>query len=115
MRVSRQSVYQAVSRMEQRKARLSVTKEWVLCWRKLIPKLGTRTLYKLIKPKRIENDIKLGRDGFFTCLKSEGLIVKPKKCFIKTTFSERWMKKHPNRLKEDGRHNAERLPVVPHP
>jgi len=109
--ISRQSVYQAVSRMECRRAELSIIKEWVLYWRKFMPKIGTRKLYKLLKPKLVEHGIKLGRDGFFTYLRSEGLLVKPKKSFTKTTFSKHWMKKHPNLLKEEGLHNAEHVLV----
>ena len=100
MGISRQSVYQAVSRMECRRAELSIIKDWVLYWRKYMPQIGTRKLYKLLKPKLVEHGIKLGRDGFFTYLRSEGLLVKPKKSFTKTTFSKHWMKKHPNLLKE---------------
>ncbi len=111
MGISRQSVYQAVSRMECRRAELSIIKDWVLYWRKYMPQIGTRKLYTLIKPKLVEHGIKLGRDGFFTYLKSEGLLVKPKKSFTKTTFSKHWMKKHPNLLKEEGLHNAEHVLV----
>lgn len=76
-----------------------------------MPQLGTRKLYKLIKPKLVEHNIKLGRDGFFSYLKSEGLLVKAKKSFIKTTHSKHWMKKHPNLLKEKGLHDAEHVLV----
>lgn len=89
--------------MENQIAKLSV----VQYWRKFMPQLGTRKLYKLIKPKLLEYDIKLGRDGLFTYLRNEGLLVKSKKSFIKTTFSKHWMKKHPNLLKEKGLHDAE--------
>jgi len=111
VQISRQSVYQAVLRTESRRNERAVIKEWVLYWRKFMPQLGTRKLYKLIKPKLIEHDIKLGRDGFFSYLKSEGLLVKAKKSFIKTTHSKHWMKKHPNLLKEEGLHNAEHVLV----
>ena len=97
--------------MEHRRTELSVIKEWVLYWRKFMPQIGARKLYKLIKPKLVEHGIKLGRDGFFTYLRSEGLLVKPKKSYIKTTFSKHWMKKHPNLLKEGGLHNAEHVLV----
>ena len=109
--ISRQSIYQAVTRMESRRAERSIVRDWVLYWRKFMPQLGARKLYTLIKPKLIEHDIKLGRDGFFTYLRSEGLLVKPKKNFIKTTFSKHWMKKHPNLLKEEGLHDAEHILV----
>ncbi|MCI2965492.1 IS3 family transposase, partial [Shewanella sp. N2AIL] len=58
------------------------------------------------------HDIKLGRDGFFTYLRREGLLVKPKKSYTKTTFSKHWMKKHPNLLKEEGLHDAEHVLVT---
>ena len=43
--------------------------------------------------------IKIGRDALFTYLKSEHLLVKPKKNNIKTTHSKHWLRKHPNLLK----------------
>lgn len=86
-------------------------REWVEYWRKFMPQLGTRKLYKLIKPQLVEHGIKLGRDGFFNYLRSEGLLVKPKKSYVKTTFSKHWMKKHPNLLKEEGLHNAKHVLV----
>ncbi|WBA08196.1 IS3 family transposase [Salinivibrio kushneri] len=104
--VSRQGVYQAVARMESRRAELSIIKDWVQYWRKYMPRLGARKLYALVKPKLVEHGIKLGRDGFFSYLKSEGLLVRPKKSYTKTTCSKHWMKKHPNLLKEDGLHDA---------
>ncbi|MCT8877626.1 IS3 family transposase [Shewanella xiamenensis] len=109
--MSRQGIYQAVARMESRRAELSVIKDWVQYWRKYMPRLGARKLYTLIKSRLVEHDIKLGRDGFFTYLRSKGLLVKPKKSYTKTTFSKHWMKKHPNLLKEKGLHDAEHVLV----
>lgn len=65
-----------------------------------MPQVGIRKLYKLIKPQLIEHEIKLGRDGFFTYLRNEGLLIHKKKRFVKTTFSKHWLKKHPNLLKD---------------
>ncbi|MCF2950503.1 IS3 family transposase, partial [Paraglaciecola aquimarina] len=98
--ISRQSVYQSLARMDIKREKLSPIKEWVMYWRQYMPQLGTRKLYQLIKPKLLEHDIKLGRDGLFTYLRQEGLLVKAKKSYIKTTFSKHWMKKHPNLLKD---------------
>lgn len=97
--------------MESRSAELSVIKGWVEYWRKYMPRVGTRKLYMLIKPKLVAHEIKLGRDGFFTYLRNEGLLVQPKKSYTKTTFSKHWMRKHPNLLKEEGLHNAEHVLV----
>ncbi|AQS39434.1 hypothetical protein Sps_04539 [Shewanella psychrophila] len=72
----------------------------VLDLRRFMPRIGGRKLYFLLKPKLIEQGIKLGRDNFFAHLKSEGLLVKAKRSYTKTTNSKHWMKKHPNLLKE---------------
>jgi len=86
--------------MEMKRDKLNPIKEWVMYWRKYMPQLGVRKLYQLIKPKLVEHDIKLGRDGLFDYLRQQGLLVKAKKSYIKTTFSKHWMKKHPNLLKD---------------
>jgi putative transposase len=86
--------------MQMKREKLNPIKEWVMYWRKYMPQLGVRKLYQLIKPKLVEHDIKLGRDSLFDYLRQEGLLVKAKKSYIKTTFSKHWMKKHPNLLKD---------------
>lgn len=58
--------------------------------------MGTRKLYYLLQPKLAERNIKLGRDGLFQYLRDQGLLVKPKRSYTKTTYSRHWMKKHPN-------------------
>lgn len=65
-----------------------------------MPRIGTRKLYQLIKPELIKLDIKIGRDGLFTYLREQGLLVEPRKSYIKTTNSKHWVRKHPNLLKE---------------
>lgn len=73
---------------------------WVADLRRYLPRLGTRKLYHLIKPKLTESGIKLGRDGLFSYLHTQGMLVKPKRSYTKTTYSQHWMKKHPNLLSE---------------
>jgi transposase InsO family protein len=68
----------------------------VLAIRRYMPRLGTRKLYYLIKPKLEARQIKRGRDGLFDYLKRHNLLVKPKRNYTKTTNSRHWMKKHPN-------------------
>ncbi|CAI4155524.1 hypothetical protein ALT717_10243 [Alteromonas macleodii] len=58
-------------------------REWVLYWRKFMPQIGTRKLYKLIKPKLIEHSIKLSRDGFFTNLGVRGYSLNRKRAISK--------------------------------
>jgi transposase InsO family protein len=99
-KISRQSIYQWKQRLEARTKELHPVKALVLPWRQYMPRLGGRKLYYLIKPQLLEQGIKLGRDGLFYYLRSEGLLVKPRKNYTKTTNSKHWLKKHPNLLKE---------------
>ncbi len=75
-------------------------KNMVLDLRRFMPRLGTRKLHGLIQPKLQQAGIKLGRDGLFNYLRNQRLLVKPRKSYIKTTYSKHWMKKHPNLLKD---------------
>lgn len=72
----------------------------VLEIRRFMPRLGARKLYYLIQPKLNEQNIKLGRDGLFDYLRSNHMLIKPKRSYTKTTNSKHWMKKHPNLYKE---------------
>lgn len=42
----------------------------------------------------------MGRDAFFRLLRSENMLVKPKKTYTKTTNSKHWLRKHPNLMKD---------------
>nr|AKN40468.1 Mobile element protein [Vibrio tasmaniensis] len=83
-----------------RQAELAPVKGMVLELRRFMPRLGTRKLYFLLKPRLIAKGVKLGRDALFDYLREERLLVKPKRSYTKTTNSRHWMKKHPNLLKE---------------
>lgn len=61
-----------------------------------MPRVGTRKLYFLIKDRLQERSIKMGRDVLFNFLRAEQLLIKPRRCYIKTTNSKHWMKKYPN-------------------
>lgn len=98
--VSRQAIYQAQNRVEKRAIELAKIKPLVQSIRMEMPRIGTRKLYYLIKDDLISLNIKIGRDALFTYLKSENMLVKPKKNYIKTTNSKHWLRKHPNLMKE---------------
>lgn len=98
--VSRQAVYQHRQRQLQRTRELASLLQWVQSYRMLMPRLGGRKLYSLLKARLVQHGIKLGRDGFFGFLREQDLLVKPKRNYTKTTWSRHWMRKHPNRLKE---------------
>ena len=64
-----------------------------------MPRLGTRKLYYVLKQEFVRQGIKLGRDALFNYLRSEHLLIKPKKNYTKTTDSKHWLRKYPNLLK----------------
>ena len=69
-------------------------------YRCLMPSIGTRKLYWLIKGKLLQRGLKCGRDQLFKILKENNLLIRPKRRYTKTTDSKHWMKKHPNLLKD---------------
>lgn len=100
MGFSRQAVYQWKIRTEQRAEQLAPVLDLVQEQRRLLPRVGVRKLYHMLKPELIKRQIKLGRDGMFLLLKYHGLLIKPIKSYTKTTNSKHWLKKHPNLLKK---------------
>ena len=97
--VSRQAIYQAQTRAELRAKTLAQIEPLVQAIRMEMPKIGTRKLYYLLKDDFNRLDIKIGRDGLFDYLRSEHLLIKPRKSYTKTTYSKHWLRKHPNLLK----------------
>ena len=61
-----------------------------------MPRLGTRKLYYLLKDEFRRKGLKLGRDALFDYLRSEHLLIRPKRNYTKTTDSKHWLKKYPN-------------------
>lgn len=98
--VSRQAIYQAEKRLQYRAKELLEVQRLVQNVRMEMPRIGTRKLYYLLKGELIALNIKIGRDALFSYLKSENMLVKPKKNYIKTTNSKHWLRKHPNIMKE---------------
>ena len=94
--ISRQSIYQSEKRTLSQEQMYIRVIDLVMEIRRNLPRIGTRKLYFMLKPKFLKNDIKLGRDGLFALLKKAHLLVKPFKSYTKTTFSKHWMRKHPN-------------------
>ena len=98
--VIRQAIYQAQSRVENRTKELEQIKSLVQSIRMEMPRIGTRKLYYLLKADFEQLNIKIGRDALFDYLRSEHLLIKPKKNYTKTTHSKHWLRKHPNLMKE---------------
>lgn len=98
--VSRQAVYQARQRAEDRALELAKIKSLVQTVRMQMPRIGTRKLYYLLKDDFARIGIKAGRDALFDYLRAEHLLIKPKKNYTKTTNSKHWLRKYPNLFKD---------------
>ena len=55
--------------------------------RRIMPRLGGKKLYHLLKDDLKKLGYKLGRDGFFEILKEHNLLIKRRKSYTKTTNS----------------------------
>ncbi len=86
--------------MVKREREFIKVKDLVQGIRKEMPRLGTRKLYYLLEDEFAKNNIKIGRDALFTYLRSESMLIKPRKNYVKTTDSKHWLRKHPNLMKE---------------
>lgn len=74
-----------------------------------MPRLGGRKVHYLIKQDLKHDQIKIGRDGLFDFLRSEHLLIKPRKNYTRTTFSKHWLRKYPNLLKDLNINRSEQI------
>jgi len=72
----------------------------VLDIRKNHRRMGTRKLYDLMQVYMEEHSIKMGRDGLFSLLAANHLLVKRRKRRIQTTNSNHWLRRYPNLIRE---------------
>ena len=98
--ISRQGYYQKQRRIEKRLAELSQVKADVINERIYLPTLGTRKLYYRLSKTFRSKGIKIGRDSLFDFLRSEHMLIRPKRSYHKTTNSKHWLHKYPNLLKD---------------
>ncbi|MNS43963.1 hypothetical protein D3C72_763910 [compost metagenome] len=61
--------------------------------------MGGRKLYEKLHPFLLEHQIKMGRDALFDLLAANGLLVKKKRRRFMTTFSNHWLRKWPNLIR----------------
>lgn len=74
--------------------------QWVQIQRKQQPMVGARKLYKKLKTDCQAEGLRIGRDRFFKILRENGLLVKPRRLYCKTTNSAHGFRKYLNLIKE---------------
>ena len=103
---SRQAYYQQMNYNYKEVVKSEILLQLVARKRKLMPRIGGRKLLYMIQD-RLPEELMLGRDSFFSFLREHGLLVRRKRYRAKTTFSNHWLRKYPNLIKEftpDGPH-----------
>ncbi len=83
-----------------RHAKNNVVLKLVDSVRKEQPRVGTRKLYRELKPTFERSKLPVGRDKLFSILRNAGELVKPKKSYHKTTYSRHSYAVAPNLIKE---------------
>jgi len=97
---SRAAFYKQLKQEMQQQLMDPVISELVMEQRKLMPHLGGKKLYHLIKAPIQQHSIKMGRDKLFLWLRKEDLLVRRKKRYTKTTHSTHRFRVHKNLIKD---------------
>jgi transposase InsO family protein len=98
--MTRDAYYKHCKRQERRREREEQVVRLVKETRQELPRSGARKLLHELRPKLEEQGCSIGRDALFSVLRTEDLLVKPRrKCPI-TTYSAHEYAVAPNRLRE---------------
>ena len=62
--------------------------------------IGTRKLYEMLQPFMMEHGVKMGRDALFDLLAVNQLLMKKRKRKVQTTYSNHWLRKYPNLIRD---------------
>jgi len=98
--LTRQAYYQHFWQAEASSIEESLVLEKVHAIRKDHRVMGGRKLYEKLYSFLLEHQIKMGRDAFFDLLAKNNLLVKKRHKRFITTFSNHWLKKWPNLIRE---------------
>lgn len=98
--ITRQAYYQESRKQMDKGVETEVLLKEVLRIRKDHKRIGTRKLYKMLTPVMIEHQIKIGRDKLFDLLSAHHLLIRRRRRNIRTTFSNHWLRKYPNLIRD---------------
>ena len=98
--ISRQSYYAYENKVSKLDYEANFIVEKVMEIRKDHPKMGGRKLYYIINPLMESEGINLGRDKFFDVLSKYNLLIKRRIRSIRTTYSNHWLRKYSNLVKD---------------
>ncbi len=87
MEISPQGYYKNKKKRHRKKIQEEIIIKLVLSYRKKMPMLGGKKLYRLLKPDFERMNLKLGRDKFYVILRDNGLLIHRKRRYARTTNS----------------------------
>jgi transposase InsO family protein len=96
---TRHAFYDKAWHIQERMEARHIVLEMVAQIRREIPRIGTPKLYRMLKKPLQSQGVKIGRDGLHQLLFNEGLVIRSKKRYVRTTDSKHWMKKYPNLIR----------------
>lgn len=85
--LSRASYYKAGRRIEKDLMQNEIILELVQNVRKVLPRVGGKKLHHMLSRDLAKARIKIGRDRFLRLLSQQGLLIKPRRKYVKTTNS----------------------------
>jgi putative transposase len=97
---SRQAYYKRRLLQEDIPLKKELIIQQVLRIRRVQQRIGGRKLLFMLSPFLKQHQLEIGRDAFFSLLRSYGLLNKRKRNKPQTTDSGHWMKKHPDLIRE---------------
>lgn len=98
--ISRQAIDKRIRVMNRENEEREMIVSLIMHQRQLHPRMGTNKLYHLVKHQFLGHDIKCGRDKLYQVLREEGLLVKRRKNYTRTTNSYHRFYKYSNLLSE---------------
>lgn len=96
---SKQAYYQRSKYNYREEVKSEILCQLIEKQRKLMPKIGGRKLLRLIEPG-LPEELRMGRDSFFDFLRERGFLVRKARNRVRTTYSNHWMHKYPNLIKD---------------
>src|SRR4051812_19782497 len=85
---SRQAFYDQYNRIQQKHSDEALVIELVQKIRLDMPKIGTIKLHRMIFDNSAQEPCNMGRDRFFDLLRENNLLIKQRKRYVRTTFSD---------------------------
>jgi transposase InsO family protein len=98
--ISRQGYYKGRKKNQKKRLEEEVIIKLVLNHRRKMPMIGGKKLFRMLEPDFRRMKISIGRDKFFSLLGRNGLLIRRKRRYSKTTNSFHHFRIHKNLIKE---------------